>query len=363
MRVAQLTPYFPPHIGGVEFHVKELSEELAARGHDVEVFTTDVPGGTCDATIPVTRLSAIPVPYAPLVPRLSTRLRDLVDGFDVVHSHLPPPFFTAAAPDTAPHVATYHCDIEIPDTLGGLPVPDTARDLAEDLYDRRYGPDITSLDRVIATTESYATTSPIIRDLDCAVVPNGVRPDEFRFTLDKDPVLLFVGRLASSKGVDDLLDAAPRILADTPIEEIRIVGEGEEERNLKKRARALGLDGVTFTGSVPFRKLKQYLAEAACLVLPSTSRLEAFGIVQLEAFASGTPVVASDIPGVREVGIPGETGALFRPGEPDDLAEAVADVLSGDVEEMGRRARNLVEEKYTWGAVADGVEEIYEELI
>lgn len=360
MRVAQLTPYFPPHLGGVEFHVKELAEELAARGHDVEVFTTDVPGGGCGSDVEVTRFSALPLPYAPLVPGLSLRLDRLLDGYDVVHSHLPPPFFTAAAPGEN-HVATYHCDFEVPETLSRVPVPSPVRGFSESLYDALYGPDVERCDAVIATTESYAETSDVLRDLDYRVVPNGVRPDEFTYSLDKEPYALFVGRLAASKGVTDLVDAAPRMLRETGLEEVRIVGEGEEEKTLRRRA--ADVHGVRLLGSLPFEELKEQYAGASLVVLPSTSRLEAFGIVQLEAFASGTPVLASDVPGVREVGVEGETSLLFEPGDPESLADAAADLLSRDTEAMGRAARELVEERYTWSGVAERVEAVYRDVL
>lgn len=356
MRVAQLTPFFPPHLGGVEFHVKELSEELARRGHDVRVVTTDVPGGSAGCSVDVRRLNALPVPYAPLVPRLSSKLRAAVEGFDVVHSHLPPPFFSAKAPDL-PHVLTYHCDFELPPKLLGLEVPGALDSAARSVYRGLYGSVVDDSDAVIATTESYAETSPLLSGKGRSVVPNGVDPERFRFSLDKEPRMLFVGRLSASKGVYDLLDAAPRILDETPVEEVRLVGSGEEERSLRRRAETL--DGVTLTGPLGFEELAREYERAACTVLPSKSRLEAFGIVQLESMASGTPVLTSDAPGIREVPVEGETGLLFEPGDPGSLAAAADRLFSMDMEAMGRAARDLVEERYTWVSVADRVEQVY----
>lgn len=361
MRVAQLTPYFPPHLGGVEFHVKELSEELARRGHEVRVVTTDVPGGGCGCSVDVERLGAVPLPYAPVVPSLTSKLREATRGFDVVHSHLPPPFFSARAPEM-PHVATYHCDFELPPKLLGVKVPGPLDSLLSGLYGRLYGPTLRGCDAVVATTESYAETSNLLGGLDYRVIPNGVRPERFRFSLDKEPVMLFVGRLSASKGVDDLLAAAPRILRETPVEEIRIAGDGEEAGALRRGAERRELADVKFLGALEFEELVEEYSSAACTVLPSKSRLEAFGLVQLESMASGTPVIASDTPGVREVVEGDGTGVLFEPGEPDALAEAAARLLSMDAEEMGRRGRDLVEEKYTWERVGERVERVYYEV-
>lgn len=369
MRIAQLTPYYPPHTGGVEVYVRELTNMLRDRGHDVSVYTTDV-GTSDDTDRQVKRFRALPLDYAPFVPHLSTKLDRALESVDLVHTHLPPPFFAAAAPDY-PHVLTYHCDFVLPSQYHGLPIPSGVAAAAESLYRQRYRDTVESADKVIATTSRYAETSSMLRETSYQVIPAGVDPDQFTPRTEKEPALLFVGRLAASKGLDILLKAAPAILTETPIEEIRIVGDGEDRQRLERKARRLAVSswtgssgGVSFLGLVSFDRLKCEYAHARATVLPSTSRLEAFGLVQLESMASGTPVVVSDIPGPNGVPEQGKTGFLFEPGDPKALTEAVDRLCSNTNPTVtARRARQYVEERYSWDQVTDQVEAVYQRAI
>ena len=124
-------------------------------------------------------------------------------------------------------------------------------------------------------------------------------------------------------------------------------------------------DHVKFFGILTFEKLIDLYANSMVFVLPSINSLEAFGIVQLEAMACGTAVVASNIRGVNSVMDEGKSGYLVEPFSPEDLAEKICKVLSDPQKaiEMGKHGRMLCETKYNWTIIADRIIEIYRELI
>lgn len=176
--------------------------------------------------------------------------------------------------------------------------------------------------------------------------------------------VLFVGgldRAHSFKGLPILLQAVPRI-SDV---RLRIVGDGDLRPQYEQQARALGIsDRVEFLGSVSDGELPNMYRQSDVLVLPSIGRSEAFGVVLLEAMASGIPVIASDLPGVRTVVADGETGFLAPPGDVSALADRIGS-LARDSEQrqrMSAAARQRVEERYDWERVMERWLKIYDGL-
>ncbi len=174
-------------------------------------------------------------------------------------------------------------------------------------------------------------------------------------------IVLFVGRLVLPKGIGYLIRAMPAVLKEVPEAKLVIVGEGEEQKKLVALVRNLALeDKVEFRGYVKFKELVKSYRAASVFVLPSFTRLENFGIVLLEAMACRTPVIASDIPGVRE-NITKANGLLFPPRDVDSLADSIITIISDDekVKRMGEAGRKLVEEKYDWNEIAEQVSKLY----
>jgi len=150
-----------------------------------------------------------------------------------------------------------------------------------------------------------------------------------------------------------------------PSARVVVVGEGPHRDLLESSARARGVaDRVVFVGGVPQEELPALYRAADVTVLPSISRLEAFGLVGLESMASERPVVLSDIPGVREVIEDGKEGLLAAPADPEDIAAKV-NALLDDPElraEMGARGRERVLSHFTWDVVGAQFRHIYERL-
>jgi glycosyltransferase involved in cell wall biosynthesis len=226
--------------------------------------------------------------------------------------------------------------------------------------------------RVIVTSRTYAATSRALWATTPTVIPMAVdarwfnpraEPGDLRARLQLGPgaVVLYVGRLVRHKGVEYLLEAARSI----PGAHFLIVGDGPSRSALEGYARRLGSTNVRFSGRVSQTDLPSLYALADLLILPSISRLEAFGTVALEAMACGRAVVLSDIPGVREVITDGQEGLLFEPMNSEDLAAKVS-LLLGDLQlrsEMGARARRKVEEIFNMEKVAGQIEEVYREVV
>ena len=371
MHILQVTPYFFPHFGGVESHVLGLSENLIKMGHDVEVVTSRysrMPETETLNGIKITRLPQwINMYNTPIV----TSIRQFVrrTHADIVHVHSPPPFterFAAKGAKEAgkPFVVTHHCDLELKGVFGNTAV---------NFYQNFLGKyPLEVADRVISTTESYATTSRTLWDTDVTVIPNAVDIKRFnlenkgevirdKYSLGNDPLALFVGRLVPHKGIGILI----RSLTYTRRGKLLIVGDGPYKKWLIDLVKKLDLnERVIFVGPVDDYWLPSYYSATDVVILPSTSRLEAFGIVGLEGMASGKPLILSDIPGVRDV-ISEKEGYIVEPLDPNAIAEALEKIWGAPemAREMGKRGRKRVEALFSWEKVSKDVVEVFNEIL
>lgn len=370
LRIVQACPFFPPHVGGVESHVAGIAEGLAARGHEVTVLTSAQPGAPAREDWRGARVERLPVlaqPVGtPVTPSLGARVAALRP--DLLHSHSPPPLTSwhaarASVASGVPHVLTYHCDLDLPRAWGPLAVG---------LYERTMlRTTMRSARLVLATTQGYADTSRAlwrVPEERRAIVPNPVDTRRFhpgaaqprlceRLGLPEEPFALFVGRLAAHKGIEHFVEAARHSRA------VHVVaGEGPLRPRLEALARRLGLGGrVRFPGRVAPEDLPALYAASAVVVLPSVSRLEAFGIAALEAMACERPVVVTDIPGVREVVEPGRTGLLAPPFAPEQLGARIRELREDPArrDAMGREGRERVAARFGTASVVDRLEKAY----
>jgi len=265
-----------------------------------------------------------------------------------------------------PHVLTYHCDLEIPDHMANLRIPNIFKHSVQRVNNSLYAkPALNAVNKIIATTQSYAASSPLLQDYQYEVVPNGVRLKAFGELHDTSErglkQVLFVGRLSSVKGIDYLIKAAKIVVKQHEDATFLIVGDGEERQSLK--ALAKGYENcIKFCGHISRRDLVELYKSSAVLVLPSFTRLEAFGIVLLEAMACETPVIASQIPGVLDV--IGEGGFLVKPCSSQSIATAIQHIFENpaNARRMGKKGRQLVEQKYDWKIVAQQVLGVYSKV-
>ena len=372
MRVGLVCPYSYTYPGGVLGHVEALAEELQGRGHDVRVLAPcdpdDLAGRVLhrgarpqrrelpDHLIPLGRTLGVPtngsvsnMSCSPAgIGTLDRELRH--GGYDVLHVHEPnagPVSWYAIENARVPLVGTFHAyatkagPMAIGNLIGQrrmmnklhvrITVSAAARWTAERFYGGRY-----------------------------RVVPNGIDPrqavDEPR-PVNERLELLFVGRAEERKGLPVMLRAFEALRAAGVDTRLTVAGAGADE------VEPLLLDtaGVTIAGRVSEEEKWQLLHRADLVCAPSLGG-ESFGIVLLEAFASGTPVVASDIPGYRDVVRDGLDGVLVEPGDAVGLGETILS-LAGDADrrrDMSRAARERAAE-FAWPRVADQVVEAYED--
>ncbi|RLF06421.1 MAG: hypothetical protein DRK00_01640 [Thermoprotei archaeon] len=207
------------------------------------------------------------------------------------------------------------------------------------------------------------------------VLPNGINVEELdkhrplegersRYALPWEKIVFFAGRHVYEKGVDVLLEAARIILSRRRDVKFVIAGDGPMRLHLMWLASRYGLgDKVFFTGRLRDDELYRAYKLADIVVIPS--RYEPFGIVALEAMASGKPVVASNVGGLSEVVVNGETGLLVPPEDPEALARAIEELLENPrlAEEMGVRGRRRVEELYRWDKIVRFLEKIYRRVL
>ncbi len=338
MRIAQLTPFYSPHHGGVESFVRDISVELVKRGHDVTVFTSKYDKSLRqDEVMEGVRVIRVPLLATVLRTPIPRGLTKIMAGwdFDVVHTHTPPPTFAympARQMEKAgmPTVVTYHCDSDIPSRLTSPFVR-----LIDRFVTRRI---IDSATQVLVTTRTYSSTSSNVWKITPEIVPVSADTSRFypdgadrektrrKFHLSGRRVILFVGRLVRHKGVQYLIEAMRYLDRECML---LVVGDGDYSSSLKRLVVAHSLtDRVMLLGDVPDSILPSIYRAADIAVVPSTSRLEAFSIAAIESMASGTPVLVSNIPGVREVIEEGRQGMRSEPMDPRDIADKLKGMLS-----------------------------------
>jgi phosphatidylinositol alpha-mannosyltransferase len=206
-------------------------------------------------------------------------------------------------------------------------------------------------------------------DADYEVIPNGIEVSRFSPQVepipglrDGRPTILFVGRYNESrKGFKYLLKALPAVREAVPGVRLVVVGRGKPDR-YRRLFEAQQVDDVIFAGCVSQADLPRYYASCDVFCAPSTGR-ESFGIVLLEAMASGRPVVAGDIPGYANVLTNGCEGVLVERKNPAALASALVNLLADESlrTSMGHRGR-LTAARYDWETVSRRVLRYYKEV-
>lgn len=382
MKIVMLSPYFFPHTGGTEKYVRDLSTALIQEGHEVTVITNNLPkskNAAAHETLPegikVIRLDAVDMfSYLPVSTQFNLRM---LQGFDIVHAHVPAFSFlrSVAGKIKQPLVVTYHCDVTVSEKYFGVPVPQwlvPAFEESSNMYARMLLP---KADAIYNTTETYAETSPVMKNIPHRVIPIGIFSDKIDETQKKINMtpdkknprqLLFLGRLAGNKGCDYLIKAMPKVLAKFPDTKLIICGDGEEKAHILDMVTQFNIGAaITFLGTATFEKLVELYYTSIAYIFPSINRLEAFGIVQLEAMANYTAVVASDIPGPNAVMEVGKSGLLVPKQNPDALADAICQILADPekAKAMGKLGRELVETKYNWKTIVKQVIGIYDEVL
>ena len=367
MKVGLVSPYDFSSPGGVTDHVRYLAAQLQRLGHSASIFAPssrrEVEAGGMDFH----RIgSPIAIPVNDSVARitlsfhLANRVAAIVEaeGFDVLHFHeplMPALPMTMLRMSTTANVGTFHA---------------FARSNVGYYYGRPLmQPYLERLHRGVAVSEpARAFFNRYFPDYPLRVVPNGVDTSVYRPGLspirhlrDENINVLFVGRLEKRKGLGDMLRGYEFMRARVPKSRLIIVGDGPLRGQAESFISRHRVKNVVMAGYVPDSVLPRYYSSAEIFCAPATGR-ESFGIVLLEAMASGLPVVATEIPGYMSVVEPGRDSLTVRPKGWAELGAALV-ILARD-EELRRRMGMAGYEKaqrYSWESVASQVVEVYEE--
>ncbi len=372
LRIAHVTPVFPPYRGGMGTVAFHQAQALADTGMAVTVFT---PRGDAPRARPrgveVVELPPLAAKgNAACLPQVVRRASD----YDVVHLHYP--FFGTAELLAArrmvggpPLVVQYQMDV----------VGRGWRSHVFRWHRRLLLPLVLrAADAIVVTSRDYAASSFFAARLPAieprlSVIPAGVDLEQMspagerrdarrRLGLSDAPTIFFLARLDRAhyfKGLHVLLDA----LGQMPDVELVIGGDGELRAEYEALVRHLVLGArVHFAGDIPDEMLAAYYRAADVVTLPSIDRTEAFGLVLIEAMACGTPVVASRLPGVRALVEEGYNGYLAEPGNARDLAGKLARCIDESAA-LGRNGRAFAAERFSWTTIAEDLRRLYGRVV
>jgi len=370
MKVGIVAPYSWSFWGAVVEHVELQAEALQRIGVETRTIMGNDPPGSFTRVlhprlgrhgspppdvIPVGRSVIVPangsLPNIVLSPRSVLRIRRALtrERFDVLHLHEPmtPAICIATlALGRVPMVATFHAH----GALGWMKFGKPAWGFLADRLDAR-----------IAVSPHALETAQLWLPGDYEVVPNGVLIPESAEADRREHRILFAGRHEPRKGLHVLLRAWPEIRRRTGAV-LGIAGADPLAVRLLLARERIADDGIEVLGFLSQEELTRQLLSVKALVAPSLGG-ESFGMVLTRAFACATPVVASDIPGYREVMSP-ETGVVFPAGEAAALTDVVVALLDDEARRhaLGEVARRVAVERYSWDDVARRLVGIYERV-
>jgi len=363
LRIALVTEYYYPHLGGVCEHVHFFAREARRLGHCVDIITSNIPGSAA-APPNVIRLGrSVPWYINGSQSRITvgrTLRRDmrqvLRDGrYDIVHVHSPlTPVLPMLAVDEAevPVIGTFHTYFE--------------RSFSYSIFRRLLQRKLEKLSAAIAVSQSTIVALERYFDTDWRIIPNGIDTDLFCPDAQRPPAvrsdvpaILFLGRFDPRNGLSALIEAFKRVKGRRRKAQLVVVGDGPLRNRYYRQA---GRDtDITFVGAVLHGR-PSYYANSAIYACPTTKA--SFGITLLEAMACQTPIVCSDILGFRDVVMHGREALMVPRDDPDALANGLVRLLDdeglrGRLGETGRR-RSL---EYDWRHVTSAILDVYQEVL
>lgn len=369
MKVGLVSPYDFASPGGVNDHVRHLARQLTNMGHQARIFA---PASRADVGFDSARFYRIGTPIAipandsvariTLSFHLANRVRAIVEeeGFDILHFHeplMPALPMTMLRMSTTANVGTFHA---------------FARSNVGYYYGRPLlGPYLQHLHSAIAVSEpARLFVTRYFPEVQPRVIPNGIDTTVYqrgltpiRHLRDDLVNILFVGRMEKRKGLGDLLRAYRFMQSRVPRTRLIIVGDGPLRGKVESYVSRHRLPNVVLAGFVPDTVKPRYYNSADIFCAPATGA-ESFGVVLLEALASGLPVVATEIPGYMSVLEPGKDSLTVEPKSWRELGASLV-VLARDAELRRRMGDYALQkaQRYSWPAVASEVMNVYNEAI
>lgn len=369
MKIGLVLPYNITKHGGVREHVLAQHDELVRRGHELVIITPQPREPYVSDERKVVFLgSATEVKAMHTTPTVSASvLTDEIDGmleheqFDLLHFHEPwVPVLSRQilSRSRTVNVATFHAKLPetmMSRTMGRVITPYTK-------------PLLRHIDAFTAVSNAAADYLLSIADVPVEIVPNGIDLKKFRVATAKDrpptqpKTVLFIGRLEQRKGVKYLLDAFAEVQKHRPEVHLLVAGAGSERetRTFKLQAQELGLQNTTFLGFID-EATKQELLHTADLFCSPALYGESFGIVLVEAMASGLVTVAGDNPGYASVMQGLGALSLINPKDISQFAHRLELLLyDEDLRTIWKKWAKTYVKQFDWPKVVDRYEAVYE---
>lgn len=370
MRIARIRHLFYPDMPQDYFY--ELSAQQANRGHDVSVVTWSRNGkpSTKEATgFKIVRLRGLNLALLgafkdyPFLPGISSQLKKIKPDLVHAESHLFLPSFQAvleAKKLGVPSIVTVH---------GVFAERGLAVNLLQKAYLHTFGLMLfKKSDKIICLTQSDAKE---ILALGCSknkviVIPNAIDINLFSPSIERSSTLIvWVGRFVPEKGVEYLIKAAKIVSEQVSGITFLLIGYGPLKTKMMQLAEDSGLLETTVIFSKPLsrREISKILSKATIFVCPSLK--EGLPLSVLEAMASGTPVIGSDVSGVKDIIVDQFSGLLFPSKNSDKLAECILSLLLNEknCRQMGKNARQSIIQSYTWDLISHKLDVVYKELV
>lgn len=374
MKICMVSDTYYPYVGGIPEHIYNLSQTLRSRGHYVKILTSNF-NGKMLKTLPslpdeefTYRIGTGIIIRAnksfarlPIGWRLSDKVEKFFqkEKFDIIHIHgsLAPMLpILAIRHSRSVNVITFHAS--------------HPKDKKYLLFYPLLEPYIHKLHGRIAVSETARESNMHYFPSDCRVIPNAINTDLFsplvkplpQFS-DSRPKILFLGRFEPRKGLKYLLQALPLVKEKIPNVLLIIGGGGilgyAYQEYIDKQVK----ENIYFTGLLTSEEKPSYYASCDVFCAPSIGH-ESFGIVLLEAMASGKPVVASNIAGYRTIVEHGTHGFLCSPRSPEDIADCLIKILTNPTlaKSLGKAGRKRACE-FSWQKITSQVENYYNELL
>lgn len=371
-RIIQITPHYPPYLGGMEQRIKELSEKLVSNGYSVTVLTSDQGAYTsefveCGGRLRIKYLKSFEIFHTPLIPRLIPELFK-IDKNSIVHIHIA----VAFVPEVAglicllrriPYVAHIRLDTPASGRFGAIVLPIYKKVILK--------PIIRRAKEIIVLTEDYrAIVKKKYGVIDSAIttIPNATyfsSPKQSRILPDKGPYrILSVGRLSSQKNFPLAIDAINILKKEHPEIKINysIVGEGEQKNTITKLIKLHNLNEIIrLVGRAEGDQLQKIYEKSDLFLLTSTH--ESFGTVLIEAMAKSLPVIATKIEAVQNIIVDKRNGILCKE-DPMDVADNIRRLLTNDKLYREVSAHNQEDIKmYNWDTVLKQTLGVYDKTL
>ena len=380
MRVLMSLTYYRPNVSGLTIYVERLAAKLVERGHQVTVLAAQHdPALAVEEFFDGVRVMRVPAPLtvgkAPLMPRYADTAYRLAKEHDIVHLHLPQLEASLAAGAARkagkPVLFTYHCDLQLP---AGL----INRGFDAGVFAANYTTG-TLADGIVAYTQDYANHSPLLKrfkDKITVIKPpviqeaptlEDVAAFKERHGLGKGPVLGFASRLATEKGIEYGIVALRMLIERFPDLQVvfagpykNVVGEADYRDRIERMLLPYR-DRWVFAGTLKGRELAAFYGAIDLLLMTSINSTESFGLVQVEAMLCGTPVVATNLPGVRQPVTMTGMGEIAQIADSASLAVAIEQVLDDPARYI--KPREEIEQIFSLEQTISDYERLYDALI